>query len=172
MGACGGSDSSDQRIGWLCKSDNVTPLHRNLQFEFFHVFHSPFTMLMAQRISLVARRQPATILARYASGQAVVPEQFTQTIVLSNGATYTVRTTSPKPQVRLTKDTRNHPLWNPSMLREGVNDESEQLTKFQKRFGDLGYAKGSSKRRSTIQSSQGKGKEKVNRSLLMRRSHV
>jgi ribosomal protein L31 len=95
-------------------------------------------MLMAQRISLVARRQPVTILARYASGKAIVPEQFTQTIVLSNGATYTVRTTSPKPQVRLTKDTRNHPLWNPSMLREGVNDESEQLTKFQKRFGDLG----------------------------------
>lgn len=95
-------------------------------------------MLMAQRISLVARRQPVTILARYASGKATVPEQFTQTIVLSNGATYTVRTTSPKPQVRLTKDTRNHPLWNPSMLREGVNDESEQLTKFQKRFGDLG----------------------------------
>ncbi|CAO3661684.1 unnamed protein product [Umbelopsis vinacea] len=97
-------------------------------------------MFMSQRISLVVRRQPATLFARYASGKTAspIPEQFSQTIVLSNGATYTVRTTSPKPQVRLTKDTRNHPLWNPSMLREGVNDESEQLTKFQKRFGDLG----------------------------------
>ncbi|KAI8644544.1 hypothetical protein BD408DRAFT_413246 [Parasitella parasitica] len=66
------------------------------------------------------------------------PEKFLQTIVLSNGATYTVRTTSPtRAQIRLTKDTRNHPLWNPSMLKEGVTDESEQLTKFQKRFGDL-----------------------------------
>lgn len=94
---------------------------------------------MSQRISLAIRRQPTVVFARYASGKAdgAIPEQFSQTIVLSNGATYTVRTTSPKPQVRLTKDTRNHPLWNPSMLREGVNDESEQLTKFQKRFGDL-----------------------------------
>jgi ribosomal protein L31 len=66
------------------------------------------------------------------------PEKFLQTIVLSNGATFTVRTTSPtRAQIRLTKDTRNHPLWNPAMLKEGVTDESEQLTKFQKRFGDL-----------------------------------
>ncbi|KAI8096422.1 uncharacterized protein BX664DRAFT_323966 [Halteromyces radiatus] len=69
------------------------------------------------------------------------PEQFLQTIVLSNGATYTVRTTSPvRSQIRLTKDTRNHPLWNPAMLKEGVTDESEQLTKFQKRFGDTDLA--------------------------------
>ncbi|CAM0135847.1 hypothetical protein VKS41_001715 [Umbelopsis sp. WA50703] len=97
-------------------------------------------MLVAQRISSAVRRQTTSIAVRHASGKAssALPEQFTQTIVLSNGATYNVRTTSPKAQVRLTKDTRNHPLWNPSMLREGVNDESEQLTKFQKRFGDLG----------------------------------
>ncbi|KAI7881114.1 hypothetical protein K492DRAFT_177413 [Lichtheimia hyalospora FSU 10163] len=63
------------------------------------------------------------------------PEQFLQTVVLSNGATFTVRTTSPKAQVILSKDTRNHPLWNPAMLKEGVRDESEQLSKFQKRFG-------------------------------------
>ncbi|KAG0734130.1 hypothetical protein G6F57_002390 [Rhizopus arrhizus] len=69
------------------------------------------------------------------------PEKFLQTIVLSNGATYTVRTTSPtRSHIRLTKDTRNHPLWNPSMLKEGVTDESEQLSKFQKRFGDLDLA--------------------------------
>jgi ribosomal protein L31 len=75
---------------------------------------------------------------RHASTQATKPEKFLQTIVLSNGATYTVRTTSPtRNQIRLTKDTRNHPLWNPAMLKEGVTDESEQLTKFQKRFGDL-----------------------------------
>ncbi|KAI9475567.1 MAG: hypothetical protein EXX96DRAFT_651334 [Benjaminiella poitrasii] len=69
------------------------------------------------------------------------PEKFLQTIVLSNGATYTVRTSSPtRSQIRLTKDTRNHPLWNPAILKEGVTDESEQLTKFQKRFGDLDLA--------------------------------
>lgn len=69
------------------------------------------------------------------------PEKFLQTIVLSNGATYTLRTTSPvRNQIRLTKDTHNHPLWNPAMLKEGVTDESIQLTKFQKRFGDLDLA--------------------------------
>lgn len=78
------------------------------------------------------------IQTRNASSISAKPEKFLQTIVLSNGATYTVRTTSPtRSQIRLTKDTRNHPLWNPSMLKEGVTDESEQLTKFQKRFGDL-----------------------------------
>ncbi|KAI7861352.1 hypothetical protein BDF14DRAFT_1738891 [Spinellus fusiger] len=75
---------------------------------------------------------------RYASTAAPAskPEVFLQTIVMSNGATFTVRTTSPvRPQIRLTKDTRNHPLWNPSMLKQGLTEESEQLTKFQKRFG-------------------------------------
>lgn len=79
-------------------------------------------------------------IKRYASSQSSAyakPERFLQKIVLSNGATFTVRTTSPiRSQIRLTKDTRNHPLWNPAMLKEGVTDESEQLTKFQKRFGD------------------------------------
>ncbi|CAO3648866.1 unnamed protein product [Cunninghamella echinulata] len=71
---------------------------------------------------------------RYASSQNTYakPEQFLQTIVL------VMETTSPvQSQIRLTKDTRNHPLWNPAMLKEGVTDESEQLTKFQKRFGDI-----------------------------------
>ncbi|CAO0798544.1 unnamed protein product [Mucor circinelloides] len=84
-----------------------------------------------------ARVASQLVQIRKASTQSK-PEKFLQTIVLSNGATYTVRTTSPtRAQIRLTKDTRNHPLWNPSMLKEGVTDESEQLTKFQKRFGDL-----------------------------------
>ncbi|KAI8885810.1 hypothetical protein K501DRAFT_284099 [Backusella circina FSU 941] len=77
-------------------------------------------------------------IRRASTAAASKPEKFLQTVVLSNGATFTVRTTSPtRGQIRLTKDTRNHPLWNPAMLKEGVTDESEQLTKFQKRFGDL-----------------------------------
>ncbi|KAG2209426.1 uncharacterized protein EV154DRAFT_525582 [Mucor mucedo] len=91
------------------------------------------------RISKTSRLATQLVQTRNASNlTSAKPEKFLQTIVLSNGATYTVRTTSPtRAQIRLTKDTRNHPLWNPSMLKEGVNDESEQLTKFQKRFGDL-----------------------------------
>lgn len=90
------------------------------------------------RLNKTSRLATQLVQKRYASSVQQQPEKFLQTIVLSNGATYTVRTTSPtRSQIRLTKDTRNHPLWNPSMLKEGVTDESEQLTKFQKRFGDL-----------------------------------
>ncbi|CAO3600897.1 unnamed protein product [Absidia cylindrospora] len=89
------------------------------------------------------RTHTHSTLKRFASTQSspARPERFLQTVVLSNGATFTVRTTSPlRSQIQLTKDTRNHPLWNPAMLKEGVTDESEQLTKFQKRFGDTNLA--------------------------------
>ncbi|KAF9100909.1 hypothetical protein BGX29_006144 [Mortierella sp. GBA35] len=65
------------------------------------------------------------------------PELFDQTIVLSNGATFTLRTPSPRSQIRLTRDTRNHPLWNPEMRGNISGDESGQLSKFAKKFGDM-----------------------------------
>ncbi|KAI8057165.1 hypothetical protein BDF22DRAFT_610678, partial [Syncephalis plumigaleata] len=61
---------------------------------------------------------------------------FTQTVILSNGASFTRRTTSPRSILRLTKDTRNHPLWNPTTQTE-LDDESGTLSKFTKRFGEL-----------------------------------
>ncbi|GES98277.1 hypothetical protein GLOIN_2v1780055 [Rhizophagus clarus] len=67
------------------------------------------------------------------------PRLFTQQIVLTNGATYTLRTTSPKPRIKLIKDTRNHPLWNPSQLSQSLDDDSGQLNKFIKKFGDEEY---------------------------------
>ncbi|CAG8561643.1 11778_t:CDS:2, partial [Acaulospora colombiana] len=67
------------------------------------------------------------------------PELFTQQIVLSNGATYTIRTTSPKSLIKLIRDTRNHPLWNPTTADGALDDESGQLSKFTKRFGDEVY---------------------------------
>ncbi|KAI8339603.1 hypothetical protein BC941DRAFT_349440, partial [Chlamydoabsidia padenii] len=46
-------------------------------------------------------------------------------------------TTSPiRSLIRLTKGTRDHSSWNPATLKEDVTDKSEQLTLFQKRFGD------------------------------------
>ncbi|KAG0269404.1 hypothetical protein BGZ95_002096 [Linnemannia exigua] len=65
------------------------------------------------------------------------PELFDQTIVLSNGATFTLRTPSPRAQIRLTRDTRNHPLWNPEMRGNISGDDSGQLSKFAKKFGDM-----------------------------------
>lgn len=65
------------------------------------------------------------------------PELFDQTIVLSNGATFTLRTPSPRAQIRLTRDTRNHPLWNPELRGNASSDDSGQLSKFAKKFGDM-----------------------------------
>ncbi|CAG8492575.1 11167_t:CDS:1 [Racocetra fulgida] len=67
---------------------------------------------------------------------ATRPELFTQQIILSNGATYTMRTTSPKSLIKLIKDTRNHPLWNPTTQSDSLDDESGQLSKFTKKFGN------------------------------------
>ncbi|KAE8443768.1 hypothetical protein EG329_001362 [Mollisiaceae sp. DMI_Dod_QoI] len=65
------------------------------------------------------------------------PYTFTQLITLSDGSTYTARTTSPAPIFRSTKDTRNHPLWQPSLdsLRNIEQDEAGRLRAFRERFG-------------------------------------
>ncbi|RKU44901.1 hypothetical protein DL546_001717 [Coniochaeta pulveracea] len=55
------------------------------------------------------------------------PYTFTQLIQLSDGSTYTTRTTSPLAIFKSTKDTRNHALWQPSdsSLRNVEVDEAE-----------------------------------------------
>ncbi|KAI6709552.1 hypothetical protein JHW43_007917 [Diplocarpon mali] len=65
------------------------------------------------------------------------PYTFTQLVALSDGSTYTQRTTSPTPIFRSTKDTRNHALWQPSMhsLRNVEQDDAGRLKAFRKKFG-------------------------------------
>ncbi|KAL1888856.1 hypothetical protein Cpir12675_006010 [Ceratocystis pirilliformis] len=65
------------------------------------------------------------------------PYTFTQMIQLSDGSTFTARTTSPQPLFRSTKDTRNHPLWQPSdrTLKNVELDEAGKLAAFRDRFG-------------------------------------
>lgn len=65
------------------------------------------------------------------------PYTFTQLITLSDGSSYTVRTTSPAPVYKSTKDSRNHPLWQPSSaaLRNVESDEAGRLRAFRMRFG-------------------------------------
>ncbi|KAI6246542.1 hypothetical protein HI914_05271 [Erysiphe necator] len=65
------------------------------------------------------------------------PYTFTQLIVLSDGSTFTMRTTSPAPVYKSAKDSRNHPLWQPSSaaLRNVETDEAGRLRAFRKRFG-------------------------------------
>jgi hypothetical protein len=65
------------------------------------------------------------------------PYTFTQMVQLSDGSTYTTRTTSPHALYKSTKDTRNHVLWNPSeqKLRAVEVDEAGRLAAFRGRFG-------------------------------------
>ncbi|KAK8922655.1 putative 50S ribosomal protein L36 [Metarhizium anisopliae] len=65
------------------------------------------------------------------------PYTFTQLVTLSDGSTYTMRTTSPNPIYRASKDTRNTLLWQPSekSLRNVELDEAGKLAAFRERFG-------------------------------------
>ena len=65
------------------------------------------------------------------------PYTFTQLVTLSDGSTFTQRTTSPMPIYRSTKDVRNNPLWNPSSqkLLNVEEDEAGRLKRFRGRFG-------------------------------------
>ncbi|KAL2118123.1 hypothetical protein VTJ04DRAFT_7783 [Mycothermus thermophilus] len=65
------------------------------------------------------------------------PYQFTQLVQLSDGSTFTVRTTSPQALYRADKDSRNHVLWNPSeaSLRNVEVDEAGKLAAFRGRYG-------------------------------------
>lgn len=65
------------------------------------------------------------------------PYTFTQLITLSDGSSFTHRTTSPQPIYRSTKDTKNHVMWNPSSqkLLNVEEDEAGRLRRFRRRFG-------------------------------------
>lgn len=65
------------------------------------------------------------------------PYTFTQLITLSDGSTFTHRTTSPQPVYRPTRDTRNAPLWNPSShkLVNVEEDEAGLLAAFRNKYG-------------------------------------
>ncbi|RMJ18216.1 hypothetical protein BHE90_011303 [Fusarium euwallaceae] len=65
------------------------------------------------------------------------PYTFTQLVTLSDGSAYTMRTTSPLPIYRATKDTRNTLLWQPSekSLKNVELDEAGRLAAFRERFG-------------------------------------
>lgn len=61
------------------------------------------------------------------------PELFTTQIILSDGSSFQVRSTAPRSQVKITKDTRSHTLWNPQ-LDQQIDDEGGYLSSFQKKF--------------------------------------
>ncbi|PHH75391.1 hypothetical protein CDD80_2398 [Ophiocordyceps camponoti-rufipedis] len=65
------------------------------------------------------------------------PYTFMQLIQLSDGSTYTVRTTSPNPIYRPAKDSRNTRLWQPTdeALNNVEEDDTGSLALFRTRYG-------------------------------------
>ena len=65
------------------------------------------------------------------------PYLLDQIVILSDGSSYKQLTTSPRGVIRLTKDVRNNPMWNPSMkeLADVEEDEAGRLKRFRGRFG-------------------------------------
>lgn len=65
------------------------------------------------------------------------PYTFTQLVTLSDGSSFTLRTTNPQPVYKSTKDIRNTPLWNPSSrkLLNVEEDEAGKLAAFRAKFG-------------------------------------
>ena len=65
------------------------------------------------------------------------PYTFTQLVTLSDGSSFTLRTTNPQAVYKSTKDTRNTPLWNPSSqkLLNVEEDEAGKLAAFRAKFG-------------------------------------
>lgn len=65
------------------------------------------------------------------------PYTFTQLITLSDGSSFTLRTTNPQPVYKSAKDIRNAPLWNPSSqkLLNVEEDEAGKLAAFRAKFG-------------------------------------
>ncbi|KAI0076420.1 hypothetical protein K474DRAFT_1568143, partial [Panus rudis PR-1116 ss-1] len=65
--------------------------------------------------------------------------KFPQLVVRADGSTYTQYTTSPRSVIRLTRDTSNNPIWNPSFwVGEGKGEEEDAVTgrlgRFRRRF--------------------------------------
>ncbi|KAG5975563.1 hypothetical protein E4U56_003506 [Claviceps arundinis] len=92
--------------------------------------HSTTTSSLPSRLNIQVRH--ATFIERPRR-----PYTFTQLVTLSDGSTYTMRTTSPESVYRSTKDSRNTLLWQPTdrTLRNVELDEAGKLAAFRERFG-------------------------------------
>ncbi|EAA32058.1 hypothetical protein GE21DRAFT_8131 [Neurospora crassa] len=94
-----------------------------------------------------SRPTPPSCTAHGAQGQQIRnatfvprhrrPYQFTQLVQLSDGSTFTVRTTMPTALYKSAKDSRNHLLWQPSdkSLKNVELDEAGKLAAFRERYG-------------------------------------
>lgn len=62
------------------------------------------------------------------------PRVFYQTIVLTDGSTFKVMSSSPRKTYRLTRDKFNNPLWTGRRRSAEEDEQNQQLAKFRKSF--------------------------------------
>jgi len=103
--------------------------------------------------------------------------RFPGIVILADGSSVRMTTTSPRYMSKMTRDYTNHPLWNPTMSRRtdaGADDDSGRLGRFRRRFaeeqaaqvtfdeGDFGWMSGGREARpgAPLQTKKGKGKGK------------
>lgn len=92
----------------------------------------------------VPARGPAACrtYATRASDAAPLPRpvpRFPQRVILADGSSIQMTTTSPRHLSRLTRDVTNHPLWNPGMGRRTdaeAEDDTGRLGRFRRRFAE------------------------------------
>ncbi|KAI3325174.1 hypothetical protein HD806DRAFT_468105 [Xylariaceae sp. AK1471] len=101
----------------------LNPLNTHTSPSYLSPSHTPLSHTPSRAATLIKRpRRPYT---------------FTQLVQLSDGSTYTMRTSSPLGLYKSTKDARNHVLWNPNekSLQNVEVDEAGKLAAFRERFG-------------------------------------
>lgn len=132
----------------------LTPLHRT------SLPVSPISILRSTHSHLhQTQTRCASLLKRPKR-----PYTFTQLVTLSDGSSYTHRTTSPAPVYRSNRDTRNTALWNPSSQRllNIEEDEAGKLRSFRAKFG-RGW---DAERKDDLAEALGEGQEDQEGSLM------
>jgi ribosomal protein L31 len=64
------------------------------------------------------------------------PQVFYQNIVLTDGSSFKVMTSSPRKTYRLTRDKFNNPIWTGRKRSSEQDDQNQQLAKFRKSFSN------------------------------------
>ena len=91
-------------------------------------------MLQTRKCGTSALNGRRCLHTRFAS-----PRVFTQTVLLTDGSSFTRDTYVPRPTLSLTKDQLNNSVWTSIKSVKGETDESGRLAQFKAKFGS-GYS--------------------------------
>ncbi|KAJ3127611.1 hypothetical protein HK098_006050 [Nowakowskiella sp. JEL0407] len=103
--------------------------------------------ISVQKMNVLRKRllhSSSVSLARAVQTEPTVDKKyvptFRQTVVHSDGSTFSIRTTSPRPLLRMTKDVRNSPVWNPLLKFNTSGELDGEVARFAKKFASIDVA--------------------------------